>query len=56
MREAHWGRGAKPLSIGSEEESEGVVVRGGSGNLGLVSLGGRGKVVELRKGVEGVVV
>ena len=24
------------------------------GSLGLVSLGGRGKVVELRKGVEGV--
>ena len=29
---------------------------GAVGNLGLVSLGGRGKVVELRKGVKGEVV
>ena len=29
------------------------MVKGVVGSLGLVSLGGRGKVVELRKGVEG---
>ena len=42
MREAHWGRGAKPLSIGSEKESEGSA-KGVVGSLVLVSLGGRGK-------------
>ena len=53
MREAHWGRGAKPLSIGSEEEFEGSG-KGVVGSLGLVSLGVGVKVVEWRKG--GVVV
>ena len=33
MREAHWGRGAKPLSIGSEEESEGDSGKGVVGSL-----------------------
>ena len=44
MREAHWGRGAKPLSIGSEKESEGVVGRG------------RGSEQSSRKVAEGVLV
>ena len=33
VREAHWGRGAKPLSRGSEKESEGDN-SGGSGGSG----------------------
>lgn len=45
MREAHWGRGAKPLSIESEKKSEWVVVKEVVGSLGLVSLGGRDKVI-----------
>ena len=38
VREAHWGRGAKPLSIGSEESRRGSG-KGVVGSLCLVSLG-----------------
>ena len=41
VREAHWGRGAKPLSIGSEESRRGSG-KGVVGSLCLVSLGGVG--------------
>ena len=52
MREAHWGRGAKPLSIGSEEESEGGS-SGRSGEFVFSQFRGWGKVMEWCKGVGG---